>query len=1299
MTNTPTGVVTYDSIPLSRPSPHAPLFDIRQTIRISLDGQQRVISPTGYGRSWTFTCWPYSQTEIDDIKALIGNGPYDLVLYGETIHFVFITGFAEKEITPAQLEYTVEFSRGQSELVAYTLGAQGVRVSQRIGDTFRSLEMDLVGLVRPVALADLTVEMTSEETGPVTVFHGFTLPSKKSWRPGDRYSFVSGMDQTWYLGKQYGSFETLRAWDTPPDLIYPEVDETTEPSELINRMLGRDPLGTDWDWYTGVLPYRVTRLGGMVGWGTTIPYKMFTVDENTTVKQTIDQICDHCSHIFLVKAGPVEVGGDPVPCAYFVPYANIDDEEEGLDLPGQLTIAYTDGLVESVDADERADEYINEVVVIGMTIDEFTNQWVRGYACTAGVLGDTEFRITLNVKRPEVADEAEADAIATDILALVTHPPTVYSFTVRGRPDIELYQKISLTGFDGIPDDTMRVISVEYVRELAGVYVNIQSVKDSNFTSQLAYKTLVQDRTTASKNIATQAIKEKVPEVLTGTVDTLDGVGGGTVISDKDGRTLKVRVMEGGYGPPGEQGPPGPAGPDGPDGPAGPAGAPGSVWWNGSGAPDPGTGVDGDYYLDVASGDVYYRDGTWSVVENIMGPEGPPGDPGSTWWNDEGPPGFGIGDNGDYYLDSLSGDVYTKTGGSWGLFGNVMGPAGPAGVVGSVWWNGEGPPPVGEYVVNGGFETGELTPWVAEEVVGGSVNVVTAEKHSGTYSLQILSLIIPGVIDPDTSDAYQDLGALPDAQDFSFWYRIDATDWTYSYTVSVILSDESGAPHQEVLLEVTDGGSVGWTEVTGTTTSAYEAARLKAVVYAEAVGDDGMEVIEADFDDFSVGGAGIGVDGDYYLDIDSGDVYQKQTGAWVLIENIMGPAGPDNITTATDTDLTGLLEGDGSHVAVKAFDADTSHFLNGAGDWATPPGVANAATRTTAAATIYVDKAAAGAGTGVDWTNAFTTIQAAIDSLPSIIDHVTSIKVRKGGTDYAENLAVQRIIGSGTLEIRGELYWAGACADAATPSSTKFNLTASDGASVTVGDPILVRHAATSFVYSTVKATVDKGSNVWEIEIDDAAPWGNITTAGSDWYTIVRTRVTTSSGYVVTDNSAMLSITGLSLNAGPGGCVYIGVRSGVTVTASVLLADNTYGASGLYGMAFCAAYVNSSYVRGYSPLYVLYNSVVGVGSGWVFSTGSVLDSTGATADAFTFGYSGSASIVLSVLRGTAGGNGIRVVSLAYVIFYHGAILAPTGTGVNSVGNCFVSEYNVVNSATVPRVPATSFDASYIQVGP
>jgi hypothetical protein len=35
-----------------------------------------------------------------------------------------------------------------------------------------------------------------------------------------------------------------------------------------------------------------------------------------------------------------------------------------------------------------------------------------------------------------------------------------------------------------------------------------------------------------------------------------------------------------------------------------------------------------------------------------------------------------------------------------------------------------------------------------------------------------------------------------------------------------------------------------------------------------------------------------GIDGDYYLDVDNGNVYQKVAGSWTLIGNIRGPAGP-----------------------------------------------------------------------------------------------------------------------------------------------------------------------------------------------------------------------------------------------------------------------------------------------------------------------------------------------------------------------------------------------------------------------
>jgi hypothetical protein len=77
-------------------------------------------------------------------------------------------------------------------------------------------------------------------------------------------------------------------------------------------------------------------------------------------------------------------------------------------------------------------------------------------------------------------------------------------------------------------------------------------------------------------------------------------------------------------GVPGSVGPTGPTGPTGSAGAAGSAGAPGSVWYEGSGAPSSGTGVNGDYYLNTTNGDVYTKAaGAWgSPVGNLTGPTG-----------------------------------------------------------------------------------------------------------------------------------------------------------------------------------------------------------------------------------------------------------------------------------------------------------------------------------------------------------------------------------------------------------------------------------------------------------------------------------------------------------------------------------------------------------------------------------------------------------------------------------------------------------------------------------------------------
>lgn len=72
----------------------------------------------------------------------------------------------------------------------------------------------------------------------------------------------------------------------------------------------------------------------------------------------------------------------------------------------------------------------------------------------------------------------------------------------------------------------------------------------------------------------------------------------------------------------------------------------------------------------------------WMALSTIQGPPGPSGDdgaPGSTWYNGAGAPAAGTGVNGDYYLNTTTGDVSKKISGTWTVQGNIKGPAGGGG--------------------------------------------------------------------------------------------------------------------------------------------------------------------------------------------------------------------------------------------------------------------------------------------------------------------------------------------------------------------------------------------------------------------------------------------------------------------------------------------------------------------------------------------------------------------------------------------------------------------------------------------
>lgn len=131
-------------------------------------------------------------------------------------------------------------------------------------------------------------------------------------------------------------------------------------------------------------------------------------------------------------------------------------------------------------------------------------------------------------------------------------------------------------------------------------------------------------------------------------------------------------------------------GPQGEIGETGAAGADAETWYSAAGALDvnalPAGMVDGDRYLDTATGDVYRLESGVSVlIANLRGSQGEIGETGAAgtdgarWFSGAGAALPAEMVDGDHYLDTLTGDVYEKVAGAAQLRANITGPQGPAG--------------------------------------------------------------------------------------------------------------------------------------------------------------------------------------------------------------------------------------------------------------------------------------------------------------------------------------------------------------------------------------------------------------------------------------------------------------------------------------------------------------------------------------------------------------------------------------------------------------------------------------------
>lgn len=185
------------------------------------------------------------------------------------------------------------------------------------------------------------------------------------------------------------------------------------------------------------------------------------------------------------------------------------------------------------------------------------------------------------------------------------------------------------------------------------------------------------------------------------------GIQGATGATGSTGPTGSTGAT-GSQGIQGVKGDQGIQGIQGPTGTTGSQGTPGEKWFSQSGAPASGTGIIGDWSLDVTAGDIYEKTTStvWTLRGNIRGPQGMTGPTGSTgaqgpqgndgptgptgatgatgqaevWYSGAGAPSGATGAVGDWYLNQTNGDVYEKTGAStWTARANIAGPSGPQG--------------------------------------------------------------------------------------------------------------------------------------------------------------------------------------------------------------------------------------------------------------------------------------------------------------------------------------------------------------------------------------------------------------------------------------------------------------------------------------------------------------------------------------------------------------------------------------------------------------------------------------------
>ena len=456
-----------------------------------------------------------------DSQIITGSGTIDVLLtYLESLAFA---GAGSVEAIPALSYADVAAMTGGGVfgtpgtyifIDMDNLSAIGWNVSKTIQDPLWKLSTQLTGTDAPTPFRHLRVIAPDHNDVDRTVFIGFLPQARTNLSGAGNFTSLNGFDYAWYLTSQYIA-EAQRI-----------TDEDTDPSVTITAILG----GADWAKTTGIEPYNMKTV---TDWATI--KKSYIFDPNASKWKSIQEICEHTNHVFVVKW--VDTGTDFHPVAYFVHEDDIDTE---LDLPALVTITAPDSEFVSASKESQQVDKINRVVVKGA--NKITGVWYDSVVESAEVTAGEEIPIEYRHESTDLDTQAKADARATELYAFYNTDSDTYTVQFKQRMDLELYQRMQFSGYADIATGVMRVISIRYGRNAADSDVEVVVTPDQNLSNLRALSRLLGDDFMNTQDRIKEQFFVDLTKIAVGTVQSVDG-DEVVVALERDGGLVKGRAL------------------------------------------------------------------------------------------------------------------------------------------------------------------------------------------------------------------------------------------------------------------------------------------------------------------------------------------------------------------------------------------------------------------------------------------------------------------------------------------------------------------------------------------------------------------------------------------------------------------------------------------------------------------------------------------------------------------------------------------------------------------------------------